>query len=1086
MEKKEGGCAMERAYVAFISYRHATLDSAVAKQIHTLVEQYCIPRSLRRDGKKRLGLVFRDREELPISSDLSEDICRALDHAEHLIVVCSPNTKQSPWVTREIDYFLEHHDRSKVFTVLAAGEPGEVFPESLTQIVHADGTVTFTEPLALDARAGSLGAVKRKLRREILRLHAAMLGCPYDKLVLRAQRRRRQQITAVAAVVLAAALSFSGLLLVKNRQIEHKNRELEQQKQELLLRESELLTRDAWEALEQGNRTEAAANAATALQGAGTDRPYYAPAEAALIEAMGIFAPDWKDYAVLETKLLLDSAVADFILKADGAALAAADEFSTVTCFDTATGKKNWSRQVDTDGVEVMQLLACGQEALLCVRPGGVDALSWGDGGVLWSYENAFITENTGVLSDDGAYLAVLDWRLSGNLEKYEYYLLVLSTEDGREVSRLKLTEGAQFSATEALSYVRFEGVLGDFSDDNGAFAGVYTWEDVSKSTYITYYRADLADGTVQTVYTRTIDESNSGEVPVQVDFSKRECTVVFRQELSHKALTVETVDCHSCKRLWQLQTPEIDSLSDYDDPVFCLRWDKLLYLVREDMLYVLDLTDGMPVHYQSLGQEILAVEPTDDGLFVFLLADGTYTLGWHNDSGVYHSADVFHRALELGGGQRVLLWGESFLQLNREGDQYTGAATTHGGFAVALAEDDPTELLIRRVELLQDPSGRRVAAKLTEDDSLYEGGAVLLNEDTIAVGIVSHSVGEQTQNRALLLNGQREFLDLDYSWTMDQVMILPDGSGYLDWSSDLTVYDGRGGSTVLVQQEQVALSENEYAICVDDRWEYAVRRMPDGTVLAAACDGDVLRLWKNAQPWQEVQLPQELQFAVSTDIQYFRTLAISGEYVYFSHFEDAQDLSMDELAIYEIASEKWHRISCDGKYLSTVILAASSTGERFAMLDDTDTLRLCSVRDGEQCSVVLPVPQSAVMQLEFILDDTCLLLKTKDQQVLILDGTTGHTLFTARMDGNGLGSICAFADPVHNRLYLTDTSAASDPGLCLDMGSWTVLAEIPGLLCYDPVQERIFFYNRSTKTVLSSCLPSTQQLVDCWQQVME
>lgn len=1077
---------MDRAYIAFISYRHATVDSAVAKQVHTLVEQYRVPRTLRRKGSKKLGLVFRDQEELPISSDLSEDICRALDHSEHLIVICSPDTKQSPWVAREIAHFLRNHDRSKVFTVLAAGEPADVFPESLTRIVHADGTVSLTEPLALDARAGSLGAMKRKLRREILRLYAAILGCPYDKLILRAQRRRRRQITAVAAAVLAAALSFSGLLLVKNRQIERKNRELEQQKQELLLRESELLTRDAWEALEQGNRTEAAANAAAALQGAGTDRPYYASAEAALIQALGIFDPDWKDYAVLETKLPLDSAAADFVLRADGAALAAADEFGTVTCFDTATGKKNWSYQVETDGVDEMQLLSCGQETQLCVRPGGVDALSWSDGSILWSYDNAFIAENTGVLSDDGGYLAVLDWRLSGNLEKYEYYLLVLSTEDGQEVSKLKLTEGAQFVATEELPYVQFEGVLGDFSDDGGTFAGVYSWEDDYETQYITYYRADLADGTVHTVYTRTIDESNSGEVPVRVDFSRRECTVVFRQELSHKALTVETVDCHSCKRLWQLQTPQQEGWTDYDDPVCCLRLEKLLYMTRADMLYLLDLTDGTPVFYRSLGQEIVAIQPAENGWIAFLLADGTYTLGWHNDSGVYHTAEVFNKALDLGSARRALLWGDSFLRLKQEKDQYTGAATASGGFVVALTEENETILLLRHVKLLQDPSGRTQAAVLPENESLYGGNGVLLAEDAVAVGVMHHSVGEQTQNRALLLNGQGGYLDLGHCWSMDQAMLLPDGTGYLEWSSDLTVCDGRGGSTVLVQQEQVALSENEYAICVDDRWEYAVRRMPDGTVLAAACDGQMLRLWKNAQPWQETQLPKDLQFAVSTDTQYYRTLAISGEYVLLSHFKDAQDLSMDELAVYEIASGKWHRLSCDGKELSAAVLAPSSTGEWFALLDDTDTLRLYSTRDGEQATLSLPVPQNAVAQLEYILDDTCLLLKTKDQQVLILEGSTGHTLFTARMDGNGLGTIQAFADPVHNRLYLTDTSSASDPGLCLDMGSWTVLAEIPGLLCYDPVQDRIFFYQRSTQTVLSSCLPSTQQLVDCWQQVTE
>ena len=53
---------MDRNYVAFISYRHAEMDSAIAKTIHSLIEQYRIPKGLRKDSNNRLGLVFRDRK----------------------------------------------------------------------------------------------------------------------------------------------------------------------------------------------------------------------------------------------------------------------------------------------------------------------------------------------------------------------------------------------------------------------------------------------------------------------------------------------------------------------------------------------------------------------------------------------------------------------------------------------------------------------------------------------------------------------------------------------------------------------------------------------------------------------------------------------------------------------------------------------------------------------------------------------------------------------------------------------------------------------------------------------------------------
>ena len=96
---------MERKYKAFISYRHAELDSAVAKTLHTLIEQYRIPKALRTNGEKKMGIVFRDEEELSATNDLTDKIYTALDNSEHLVVICTKATLQSPWVTKEVEHF---------------------------------------------------------------------------------------------------------------------------------------------------------------------------------------------------------------------------------------------------------------------------------------------------------------------------------------------------------------------------------------------------------------------------------------------------------------------------------------------------------------------------------------------------------------------------------------------------------------------------------------------------------------------------------------------------------------------------------------------------------------------------------------------------------------------------------------------------------------------------------------------------------------------------------------------------------------------------------------------------------------------
>ena len=78
-------------YAAFISYSHA--DSGVAKRLHRWLESYAIPRRLVGQESAigtvpgRLRPIFRDREELPTSADLGEQIATALRESATLIVI---------------------------------------------------------------------------------------------------------------------------------------------------------------------------------------------------------------------------------------------------------------------------------------------------------------------------------------------------------------------------------------------------------------------------------------------------------------------------------------------------------------------------------------------------------------------------------------------------------------------------------------------------------------------------------------------------------------------------------------------------------------------------------------------------------------------------------------------------------------------------------------------------------------------------------------------------------------------------------------------------------------------------------------
>ena len=206
-------------YRAFISYRHLSPDQEIAKRLHTMIETYRIPSDVRKSsGITSMGKVFRDKDELPLSASLSDDIHAALEESEWLICICSPRYLQSMWCLEELNYYISLGRKDHVLTILVEGEPSDSFPEQLLYDV-IDGEKVPNEPLAADVRGDSLFSSMRKLANEKLRIFAPMLGVSYDDLRQRA-RQRRTRITAAA--VTAALSLLSGFLIYaisKNRQI---------------------------------------------------------------------------------------------------------------------------------------------------------------------------------------------------------------------------------------------------------------------------------------------------------------------------------------------------------------------------------------------------------------------------------------------------------------------------------------------------------------------------------------------------------------------------------------------------------------------------------------------------------------------------------------------------------------------------------------------------------------------------------------------------------------------------------------------------------------------------------------------------
>ena len=183
-----------RRFAAFISYSHADADAAARFQRR--LERYRLPKRIaesRGANRAALGPIFRDREDLAAAASLSTAIRDAIDRAEALVVICSPDAAASQWVAAEIDLFRALHPEKPILAALLSGEPATSFPTALT----ANGN----EPLAADLRAqgdgGQLG---------FLKIVAGIAGVPLDALIQRDAQRRLRRVTAITAGALAAML----------------------------------------------------------------------------------------------------------------------------------------------------------------------------------------------------------------------------------------------------------------------------------------------------------------------------------------------------------------------------------------------------------------------------------------------------------------------------------------------------------------------------------------------------------------------------------------------------------------------------------------------------------------------------------------------------------------------------------------------------------------------------------------------------------------------------------------------------------------------------------------------------------------
>lgn len=117
-------------YFAFISYN--SLDKRWGKSLHKRLEHYRMPSALcSQHGWKRTPMrpiFFAPTDIQP--GPLSDELKKRLENSRHLIVVCSPNSAQSEWVGKEIEYFNRLGRTKNIHFFIVDGTPHSGNPKT--------------------------------------------------------------------------------------------------------------------------------------------------------------------------------------------------------------------------------------------------------------------------------------------------------------------------------------------------------------------------------------------------------------------------------------------------------------------------------------------------------------------------------------------------------------------------------------------------------------------------------------------------------------------------------------------------------------------------------------------------------------------------------------------------------------------------------------------------------------------------------------------------------------------------------------------------------------------------------------------
>ena len=185
----------EFKYYAFISYN--SKDTAWGKRLQKKLEHYRMPATLCSEHgwkRKPINPVFFAPTDIQ-PGGLSKELQERLRASRHLIVLCSPNSAQSEWVGKEIEFFHNLGRTQNIHFFIVDGIPhsGDPKTECFNPVVDKLG---LPEILGANIHERIYRRPWLNKERAYVQLISKLLGVEFDTIWQRHKRQLNRKIAA--------------------------------------------------------------------------------------------------------------------------------------------------------------------------------------------------------------------------------------------------------------------------------------------------------------------------------------------------------------------------------------------------------------------------------------------------------------------------------------------------------------------------------------------------------------------------------------------------------------------------------------------------------------------------------------------------------------------------------------------------------------------------------------------------------------------------------------------------------------------------------------------------------------------------